>query len=62
MHSLLYVLFLCRCLNYLTITVPSVELLHDLHNGQVSIEEEYFRKMSQSAIHGGLWEDFTTIF
>ncbi len=36
--------------------------LYDLHNGQVSNEHQYIEKMSQSAIIGGLWEDFTSIF
>jgi penicillin-binding protein-related factor A (putative recombinase) len=31
--------------------------LHDLHNGQASIEEAYLRKMSQSATHGCLRGD-----
>jgi hypothetical protein len=35
---------------------------YDLHNGQVSNEHEYIEKMSQSAIVGALWEDFTSIF
>ncbi len=35
---------------------------YDLHNGQVSNEHQYIEKMSQSAIVGALWEDFTSIF
>jgi hypothetical protein len=35
---------------------------YDLHNCQVSNEHQYIEKMSQSAIVGALWEDFTSIF
>ncbi len=36
--------------------------MHDLHNGQASIEKTYLNKMLQNATNGGLWGDFTTIF
>ncbi len=35
---------------------------YDLHNGQFSNEHQYIEKISQSAIVGALWEDFTSIF
>jgi hypothetical protein len=34
--------------------------LHDLHEG-VYNEYQYMQKMSISAVHGGLWGDFTAI-
>jgi hypothetical protein len=39
-----------------------LEFLHDLHNGQISTKETHFNKMLQTAINGGLWGDFATIF
>jgi hypothetical protein len=38
------------------------KFLHDLHNGQVSTEGKYLRKMPQIVTNGGLWGDFTIIF
>jgi hypothetical protein len=36
--------------------------LHDLHHGIINDEETHIKKMSISAIDGGLCGDFTTIY
>jgi hypothetical protein len=36
--------------------------LQDIHHGNANDEETYIKKLSISAIDGGLWGDFTTIY
>jgi hypothetical protein len=36
--------------------------LHDLHHGKANDEKHFIRKMSISALDGGLWGDFIVIY